>query len=53
MIDRYIRLVAFLNGVIEDEVYVEQHLGYTKSEKEHKMLRLKKTLYGLKQISRA
>jgi Reverse transcriptase (RNA-dependent DNA polymerase) len=37
---------AFLNGVLENDVYVEQQLGYIKSGKEHKVLRLKKTLYG-------
>jgi Reverse transcriptase (RNA-dependent DNA polymerase) len=39
---------AFMNGVLEEEVYVEQHLGYIKSGKEQNILKLKKTLYGLK-----
>jgi Reverse transcriptase (RNA-dependent DNA polymerase) len=41
-----------LNGVLEEEVYVEQPLGYMKPEKEHEVLRLKKILYGLKQVPR-
>jgi Reverse transcriptase (RNA-dependent DNA polymerase) len=44
---------AFLNGVLEEEVYVEQPLRYVKHEKEHKVLRQKKALYGLKQAPRA
>jgi Reverse transcriptase (RNA-dependent DNA polymerase) len=43
----------FLNGVLEEDVYIEQHLGYVKVGKEHKLLKLKKTLYVLKQPSRA
>jgi Reverse transcriptase (RNA-dependent DNA polymerase) len=35
---------AFLNGVLEEEVYVEKPHGYIKLEKEHKVLRLKKAL---------
>jgi Reverse transcriptase (RNA-dependent DNA polymerase) len=43
---------AFLNGVLEEEMHVEQSLGYIKSRKEQNMLRLKKALYGLEQASR-
>jgi Reverse transcriptase (RNA-dependent DNA polymerase) len=39
---------AFLIGVLEEEMYVEQSLGYMKLGKEHKVLRLKNALYGLK-----
>jgi Reverse transcriptase (RNA-dependent DNA polymerase) len=44
---------AFLIGVLEEEMYVEQSLKYMKLGKEHKVLRLKNVLYGLKQAPRA
>ena len=39
---------AFLNGILEEEIYVQQPLGYEFEGKEDKVYRLKKTLYGLK-----
>eukprot|EP00253_Pinus_taeda_P024150 PITA_24150 len=45
--------LAFLNGVLMEEVYIEQPLGYEKKGQEHKVCRLKKALYGLKQAQRA
>ena len=42
---------TFLNGFIEEEVYVEQPPGFVDSI--HPIFKLDKTLYGLKQALRA
>ena len=39
----------FLNGYLEEEVYVEQPQVYEVPGQEHKVYRLKNELYGLKQ----
>ena len=39
---------AFLNGVVEEEVYVEQPLDFETHDKESYVCKLKKALYGLK-----
>ena len=44
---------AFMNGLIQKEVYIEQPLGFEVHGRESHVCRLKKALYGLKQDPRA
>ena len=43
----------FLNGVIEEEVYIQKHQGFEEHPRDSHVCRLKKSLYGLKQDPRA
>jgi hypothetical protein len=44
---------TFLNGAIEEEVFIEQPQGFEVHSRDTHICRLKKSLYGLKQAPRA
>ncbi|KAL0433712.1 UNVERIFIED_CONTAM: Retrovirus-related Pol polyprotein from transposon TNT 1-94 [Sesamum latifolium] len=43
---------AFLNGFVEEEIYMDQPEGFTTVGEEQKICRLQRSIYGLKQASR-
>jgi transposase InsO family protein len=46
-------LTAFLNGIMEEDVYMHQPLGFILRGAEHLVCKLHKSLYGLRQSPRA
>ena len=44
---------AFLQGTLEDELYISQPPGFVDKDRPHHVCRLRKALYGLKQAPRA
>ena len=45
--------MIFLNGYLEEDIYMEQSLGFTSSDSNHKICKLQRSIYELKQGSRS
>ena len=45
-------ITAFLNGTLEEEIHMQQPVGYVQPGKEHLVCKLNKSIYGLKQSPR-
>ena len=43
---------AFLNGELNEDIYMEQPIGFVVKGQEKKVCKLKRLIYGLKQSSR-
>jgi len=41
--------IAFLNGVLQEEIFISQPEGYIQTSTKHKVCQFLKSLYGLKQ----
>ena len=44
--------IAFLNGELDEEIYMSQHMGFEVKGQECKVCKLQRSIYGLKQSSR-
>ena len=44
--------ISYLNEDLEEDVYMGQPVGFTEEGKEHMVCKLKRSIYGLKQVSR-
>ena len=44
---------SFLNGFLEEEVYISQPEGFVSRDKPNQVCKLKKSIYGLKQAARS
>ena len=45
--------MTFLNGYLEEDIYMEQPLDFTSSDDDHKICKLQRSIYELKQASRS
>ena len=44
--------IAFFHGKLDEEIYMDQPLCFESKGQEHKICKLKRSIYGLKQVSR-
>ena len=43
--------ITFLNGYLEKDIYMEQSIDFTSGDSDHKVCKLQRSIYGLKQAS--
>ena len=43
---------AYLNGELDEDIFMEQPPNYETADREHYVVKLRKTLYGLKQAGK-
>ena len=44
---------TFLNGYLEEDIYMEQPMGFTSDDGDHRVCKLQRSIYGLKQASQS
>ena len=44
---------TFLNGYLEEDIYMEQPLSFISCDSDHKICKLQRSIYGLKQASQS
>ena len=44
--------IAFLNGELDEKIYMDQPIGFVTKGQEHKVCKLKRSIYVLMQSSR-
>ena len=44
--------IAFLNGELDEDIYMKQPMDFIVEDQEDKVCKLKRSIYGLKQSSR-
>ena len=45
--------IIFLNRYLEKDIYMEQPMGFTSNDSDHKVCKLQRSIYGLKQASQS
>ena len=45
--------ITFLNRYLEEDIYMEQLMDFTFGDDDHKVCKLQRSIYGLKQASRS
>ena len=44
---------TFLNGYLEEDIYMEQSMDFTYDDGDHRVCKMQRSIYGLKQTSQS